>query len=257
LYGKHAHTKLIDIYQQAADISQQYNQWEQAVDYRQSTIDTISILYVGRVVSRLLDAYVDFTNTLCLMGKLDQAEEQLDLVKCLLPSVEHELTNKMLTFKILHGYMKIYQAKKSYQWAYEHYEKATVYRTTLEGNQYYRLQLAKFYLDAFDTWINYDKFDECQHRLTDAISIISEQCGRNHSDLAKAYCQLAILDLIQGKYELAEKYLLQAYEIYEKLPKIYPNYFITLTNLIKVYQRFKDGEKALLYAEKLYQNAEK
>ncbi|CAG8646152.1 15746_t:CDS:1, partial [Acaulospora morrowiae] len=255
IYDKQAHVKLVDIYQRAAEILQQYNQWEQAVDYKVLSIKMLNTLYVGKVVAQLLDSYISLADTLCLMGKFNQVEEHLSHVTSLLPNVEHELTNRVLTFKLLHGYMKVYQARGSYQWAYDKYVEAiSVYETSLKGNPYYRLQLAKFYLDAFETWINFDKREEGKQRLLEAIGIITEQCGESHSDLAKAYCQSAILDMDQGQNEFAEERLLQAYNIYEKLPKIYPNYLTTIMKLLTI---FKCEESALLYAEKLYLHAEK
>ncbi|CAG8561040.1 3186_t:CDS:1, partial [Racocetra fulgida] len=128
--------------------------------------------------------------------------------------------------------MKLYQAKRSYQWAYESYEKATtLIHTMFERTSYYQLQHIEFYLDAFDTWANYDKHEEGKQKLLKIIDIITKQYGERHRNLAKAYCRLSIFDLVQKEYESAEKKLLQAYDLYEQLPKIYIDHSTTLIKL--------------------------
>ncbi|CAG8493349.1 2088_t:CDS:2 [Funneliformis caledonium] len=258
LYGKQAHTKLVDIYQQAAEIAERFNQREQAVEYRELVIKILTTLYAGRVANRLLAAYMDLANTLCLVGEFVPAQKQLDYVSSLLSVVEHELTSKAINFKLLHSYMKLEQSRKGYKSAYEYYEKAmTLYQNTLARNSYHQLQLAKFYLDAFDIWIHYDKRLESEQRLREAVKIITEYCGESHSDLAKVYYQLAILDLLGKETKGAEEKLLQSYRIYEDLPKIYPDYLATLMKLNEICQQSKEEGRALLYAEKAYQYAEK
>ncbi|CAI2175399.1 10753_t:CDS:1, partial [Funneliformis geosporum] len=258
LYGKQVHIKLVDIYQQAAEIAERFNQREQAVEYRELVIKMLTTLYAGRVANRLLKAYIDLANTLCLVGEFVPAQKQLDYVSSLLFVVEHELTSKAISFQLLHSYMKLEQARKGYKSAYEYYEKAmTLYQKSLTGNSYHRLQLAKFYLDAFDIWIHYNKWQESEQRICEAVKIITEFYGESHSDLAKAYYQLASLDLLEKKTLSAEEKLLQSYSIYEELPKIYPNYLDTLMKLNEICQQSKEEGRALLYAEKAYQYAEK
>ncbi|CAG8561029.1 3185_t:CDS:2 [Racocetra fulgida] len=74
LYNKQAHVKLIDIYQQAAEISEQFNQLEQAVEYRNLVIQVINTLYVNKPVGRLLESHISLANTYLLMEEMDDAE---------------------------------------------------------------------------------------------------------------------------------------------------------------------------------------
>ncbi|CAG8793556.1 33105_t:CDS:1, partial [Racocetra persica] len=98
--------------------------------------------------------------------------------------------------------------------------------------------------------------EEGKQKLLKVIDITTKQFGERHSNLAKAYCKLAIFDLVQKEYESAEKKLLQAYDLYEQLPKIYIDHLTTLIKLIEVCKHFNYKERVLLYAEKFYQYAE-
>ncbi|CAG8536397.1 5270_t:CDS:2, partial [Gigaspora margarita] len=256
-YNKRAHVKLIDIYQQAAEIAERFNQLEQALNYRKLVIQVINTLYVNRIISQLLESHLNLANTYFIMEKIDEAEKELALVASSLDAIEHNLAYDALSFKLSHGYMKVYQAKKSYESAYEYYKKTiTLIDTTFERNSYYKQQIAEFYLDAFDTLVNYDQQEESKQKLHKVIDIITKQFGERNNNVAKAYSKLAIFDLVQEEYKSAERNLLKAYEIYEQLPKIYNDYLTTLKNLIKVCQHLKDGRE-IVFAEKFYQYVEK
>ncbi|CAG8646230.1 25656_t:CDS:1, partial [Dentiscutata erythropus] len=191
------------------------------------------------------------------MEKIDEAKKQLDYVNSSLNTIDHNFTRDALSFKLWHGYMKIYQVEKSYNLAYEHYEKAILLiHTTYEKNIYYKLQLVEFNLDAFDTLVNYNEQKEGRQKLLEVINVVTKQFGERHNNVAKAYSKLGIFYLNQEEYKSAELNLLKAYDIYEQLPKIYIDYLITLKNLIKVCQHFNSGRK-LVFVEKFYQHAEK
>src|SRR5207248_1308750 len=121
----------------------------------------------------------------------------------------------------------------------------------------FRWQLAQFYLDAFEIWVYYDPYDQWEasrQKLNDAVRVITEHCGDSHRDLAKAYGQLALVDLIQGGNQLVEveKKLSRAYRLYEQWPQMAADALTTLTKLTQVCQYFKEGVHALGCADNLY-----